>query len=307
MLQSNEKLRFGKIVPAYEPLPFVHDQAEGLRRLVKQSGRAARVLAVTSGKGGVGKTNVSINLAIALAAMKKRVIIVDLDLGLANCDIILDLMPRYNLSHVIAGKKTLDDVILQAPGGIQMVPGASGVGKLADMAEAERNALLVTLSQLQERADYIIFDTGAGISRNTISFLAAADEVLLVTIPEPTAIIDAYAVVKMLSKEEDCGDIRLILNMARGLAETERISNGIIETANKILNVYVNKLGYIVADDAVPASVRKKRPFSILYPHSAAVQCVRRIAENICRSHKENVDVERPGFIRRLLSVFHSM
>lgn len=154
------------------------DQAEELRRIVGTRPRPARVLAVTSGKGGVGKTNLSVNLAIALAQLRKRVVLVDLDLGLANADILLDMTPRYTLAHVIGGHRTLDDVMAPAVGGIHVVPGASGVERLANLGDAERTALLSSFEALHRRADYILFDTGAGISRNTTAFLSAADDIL---------------------------------------------------------------------------------------------------------------------------------
>lgn len=306
MLPSHEKVAFGQIVPEFASEAFVHDQAEGLRRLMRMKGRAARVLAVTSGKGGVGKTNLSVNLAIGLAALGKRVVLVDLDLGLANCDIVLDLMPRFNLSHVLSGKRRIEEIMLPAAGGISVVPGASGVEKLANLNEEERKALLTSLASLQEMSDYVIFDTGAGISRNTVAFLAAADEIVVVTTPEPTAVIDAYAVIKMVSREEQYGELRLVINMAQGRSEADRFSEGITETANKILNVYVDKLGYIVRDEAVALAVRRKRPFSILYPHAEATSCVRRIAEGIVRGSRLAAPTERPGFIRRLFSAFRS-
>jgi flagellar biosynthesis protein FlhG len=262
----------------------------------------ARVVAVTSGKGGVGKTNVSVNLAIAIAQLGKKVVLVDLDLGLANADILLDATPRYNLSQVLVGRKTIGEITLPVMGGIRLVPGASGVERLANLSDVERASLLESFEALHRDADYVLFDTGAGISKNTTAFLAAADEVVVVTMPEPTAIVDAYAVIKMISREEDRGDLFVLLNQCAGRDEAERFANGICVTANKLLNAYVEKLGYIVSDPRVPQSVRARRPFLLAHPGCAASACVRSIAERLVRGAARMPASERPSFVRRLLS-----
>jgi flagellar biosynthesis protein FlhG len=297
-----EKRNFGNIVPAAADGLTGRDQADGLRRMACARPRQARVIAVTSGKGGVGKTNISVNLSIALAQQKKRVVLVDLDLGLANADILLDLTSRYNLSQVLTGRKTIEEVIQPALGGIRVVPGASGVERLANLSDVEREMLLASFAALHRDADYIIFDTGAGISRNTTAFLAAADEVIVVTMPEPTAVVDAYAVIKMLSREPDHGDLFILLNQVTGREEAEKFAAGIAITANKLLNAYVEKLGYIVTDGRVGESVRRRRPFLLAYPGCPASVCLRSIADRIVRSGIAAPVSERPSFMRRLFS-----
>jgi flagellar biosynthesis protein FlhG len=208
-----DKRNFGNIVPAAAAAALPgRDQADALRSMGRVRPKHARVLAVTSGKGGVGKTNVSVNLAIAIAQLGKKVVLVDLDLGLANADILLDVTPRYNLSQVLVGRKTIEEIAIPAMGGIRLVPGASGVERLANLSDVERETLLASFEALHRDADYVLFDTGAGISKNTTAFLAAADEVVVVTMPEPTAIVDAYAVIKMISREPDHGDLFVLLN-----------------------------------------------------------------------------------------------
>ncbi len=303
-MNALERRNFGNIVPAVvaeEPAP---DQAEGLRRLAAARARHARVVAVTSGKGGVGKTNVAVNLAIGIARLGKRVVLVDLDLGLANADILLDLTPRYNLSQVLAGRKTVEEIALPAAGGIRLVPGASGVERLANLSDAERGVLLEAFESLHRGADYVIFDTGAGISRNTTAFLAAADDIIVVTVPEPTAVVDAYAVIKMVGREPDHGDIFVLINQVSGREEAERFANGIAVTANRLLNVYVERLGYIVADPRVGQAVRQRSPFVVSHPGSAASACVRSLAERFVRGAGRPRVSERPSFVRRLLSAF---
>lgn len=301
-MNTVEKRNFGNIVP--EDAETDRDQAEGLRRLALTRPRHARVVAITSGKGGVGKTNVSVNLAIGLALQQKRVVLVDLDLGLANADILLDLTCRYNLSQVLSGRKTIDEVVLPAMGNIRVVPGASGVERLANLSDVERQTLLSSFDALHKDADYILFDTGAGISKNTTAFLAAADDVIVVTVPEPTAIVDAYAVIKMLSREPDHGDLYVLMNQCSGREEAERFANGIAVTANKLLNAYVEKLGYIVSDPRVGQAVRQRRPFLLAYPGCPASACLRSIAEKVARSRTRAPVSERPSFVRRLWSVF---
>lgn len=292
---------FGKIVPADAGRGPVRDQAEGLRRISGFRRRTARVLAVTSGKGGVGKTNLSVNLALALAATGRRVVIVDLDLGLANADILFDLTARYNLSDVISGRRSLEEVLVTAAPGLRIVPGASGVERLANLGESERQALVAGLDTLCADADFVICDTGAGISRNTTSFLAAADEVLIVTTPEPTAVVDAYAVIKLIAMSGDHGDLGLVINMAENAEEARRFSHGIAVTANKLLNAYVAELGYILHDPHVSQAVRRRRPVFLEHPSSPASRCLRELAARIAAGSKSESSGERVSFVRRLL------
>lgn len=300
-LAARDRRDFGKIVPADPARTPARDQADALRRIGGWRRRAARVLAVTSGKGGVGKTNLSVNLALALAETGRRVVIVDLDLGLANADILFDLTTRYNLSDVISGRRSLDEVLVQAAPGLRIVPGASGVERLANLGEAERQALVTGLDTLCADADFVICDTGAGISRNTTSFLAAADEVLIVTTPEPTAVVDAYAVIKLIAITGDYGDLGLVINMAENAEEARRFSHGIAVTANKLLGAYVAELGYILHDPRVAQSVRRRRPVFLEHPQSPASRCVRELASRIVAGPRPGEQGERVSFVRRLL------
>ncbi len=303
-MNALERRNFGKIVAAPPPSTPWRDQAEGLRQMAATRPRHARVIAVTSGKGGVGKTNVAVNLAIGVAQFGKRVVLVDLDLGLANADILLDVSPRYNLSQVLVGRRTLDEVIVPAKGDIRLVPGASGVERLANLSDVERRTLISSFEALHRDADYIIFDTGAGISKNTSAFLSAADDVVVVTVPEPPAVVDAYAVLKVLTHEPDHGDLFVLVNQVAGREEADRIASGMASTAGRLLNAYVDRLGYIVSDPCVARAVRARRPFLLAHPKCPASACVRSIAHRVALSTGRPAPVERPSFARRLLSVF---
>ncbi|MBI5365469.1 MAG: MinD/ParA family protein [Planctomycetes bacterium] len=285
------------------------DQAEELRRMVQSRAKLARVLAITSGKGGVGKSNVAVNLAIASAALGKRVILIDMDLGLANADVILNVNSRYNLSHVVAGKKSLEETLVRAPGNVILAPGASGIGRLADLTDSERANLLKGIEHLQRRADLLIVDTGAGISKNVTGFLACADEVLVVTTPEPTAIVDAYAVIKTIAHEEDHGDIRLVVNMVTNAKEGQTCAANLVAVARRFLNAYIEYAGCVVQDARVSQAVKRRRPFLLEYPTCEASRCVRELAQRLVKQNARVPAVEvseRPSFLARLAGLFRT-
>ncbi len=175
---------------------YRRDQATRLRQLMRANRASATTLAITSGKGGVGKTNIAVNLSICLAARGRRVTLVDVDMGLANADLLQNLQPRYTLSHVISGVRSIEDICMDGPAGVRFVPGASGLESLANLSDFERLNLISQLQKLETSTDMIVLDCGAGISRNVTSFALAADQVLVITTPEPTAMTDAYATIK---------------------------------------------------------------------------------------------------------------
>ena len=301
-MRSTERRNFGNIVPTYEPRPFVDDQAAALRALTRTRFRAPRVLAITSGKGGVGKTNLAVNLSLALTREGRRVTLIDFDLGLANADLLMDLTPRTNLQSVISGRKTIREVMLQTPEGLRLVPGASGVERLANLSDTERQNLVESLEELHQDTDFIIFDTGAGISKNTTAFLGAADDVVVVTVPEPPAVLDAYAVIKLLSAQEDRGRVGLVVNMAGSRKEAERFSRGVTSTAYRMLNIYVEDFGFVLADPAVGRAVRTRRPFVTADPQAPASRCVRALARRLCDAGAgPEPEQVRVGFVRRML------
>ena len=267
------------------------DQATTLRSLVLEERRRPRatVIAITSGKGGVGKSNVAVNLAIKLSAAGKRVVLLDADLGLANADVLCNVELPLNLSHVIARKREIGDVMVKAPGGFRLIGGASGLARMADLTDFERQRIVDALGELEETADIILIDTGAGISPNVLSFTRAADHVLVLTTPEPTAITDAYAVIKVISRgvggggpgshgDEPGRQVSLLVNQARSPGEARVVHERIAKVARQFLGVSVLDAGFLYADEQVPLAVRKRTPFVLASPRCPASQCVTQLA-----------------------------
>ncbi|AIN93685.1 MinD/ParA family protein [Treponema putidum] len=270
------------------------DQAEDLKTLMKNKNngnkdlsdlppkRKTRIIAVTSGKGGVGKTNISTNMGIAYAKMGKNVIVIDADLGLANVNVMMNIIPKFNLYHVMKKQKKMSDIIIDTEYGIKFIAGASGFSKIANMEEAERSDFIKELYTLAE-ADIIIIDTSAGVSKNVLSFVAAADEVVIVTTSEPTAITDAYGIIKIIATEVENYDLNLkmIVNRVNSALEGKKIAERMIQIVAQFLNLKVEYLGFIYNDPAVEQAVLKQKPFFIHAPKSKASGCLRHIVAKL--------------------------
>jgi len=277
------------------------DQASKLRSLVRD-GRRARTVAVCSGKGGVGKSNVALNLAILLSAGGNRVALVDADLGLANLDVLLGINVHSDLSHVLAGTRKLDDVVIDLPCGVQLVPGASGLANLAHLSEFQRAQLLSELTALEADNDTIIVDCGAGIGPDVLHFAAGADNALVVTTPEPTAITDAYAVVKVLSQRGYKGHLSVLINQATDRGEGRQTYRRIADVAWQFLRRTVFDGGYIVTDPKLPMAVRQRQPFVLAYPRCPAAKCLAGLARKLGGSRTFLNESE--GFFRRVAKWF---
>ena len=257
------------------------DQAAQLRSLVRQQQQRrqrASVIAITSGKGGVGKSNIAVNLSIKLASAGRNVVLLDADLGLANADVLCNIDLPFNLSHVIARKKDLSEVMVTAPGGFKLIGGASGLARMADLTDFDRRRIVEALVAVEQQADSIIIDTGAGISPNVLSFTRAADHVLVVTTPEPTAITDAYAVIKVISKDGVDRRISLLVNQCRGANEAKLVFERVAKVAKNFLGVNVLEAGHIVSDDHVRRAVLQRVPFLLSAPKCGASFCVTQLA-----------------------------
>jgi flagellar biosynthesis protein FlhG len=284
------------------------DQAEKLREIMKDKSNSrnnshhTRVIAVSSGKGGVGKTNIAINLALAYAQIGKKVVVMDADLGLANVNVVLGIIPKYNLYHLIRKQKKMKEIIQNTSYGVQIVAGASGFSKIANLTEEERRNFMIEVKELSF-ADILIIDTGAGVSNNVLSFIAAADDVIIVTTPEPTAITDAYGIIKIIATEIDNINLglKLVINRAKSVHEGKKVAERVINIAGHFLNLKIDYLGFIFDDDIVSTSVIKQKPFLIMDPNSKASICIKHILgrlENV--EYKEGRGVTH--FLRKLFS-----
>ncbi len=278
------------------------DQADRLRALVRDSRGMSRLVAVTSGKGGVGKTNVAVNAAICLAGGGHRVVLIDADLGLANADVLLDVQAPFNLGHVISGAKTIEDVLVEVPGNIRLILGTSGVGRLANLSEFERHNLVQSMLQLETMADIVVLDCAAGISRNVMTFAAAADHVLVVTTPEPTALTDAYATIKVLSRERSSASIGTVVNFAGSSGEARSSSARLSEVARRFLQLDIANAGYVLRDEHVPLAVRQRQPVVLRYPRAPASSCLAAVANKLMKQTFAAQDGD--SFFRRVANFF---
>lgn len=267
----------------------VRDQAYGLRLIANKNVSKklvsnkpnARVIAVTSGKGGVGKTNLTINLALALKRLGKRVMVIDADLGLANIDVLIGLTPKYNLKHVIHGDCTMEEVIVNGPEGVLIIPGASGITELADLSDSRRELIIDSFSRINDLSDIILIDTGAGVSRNVRRFVTASNEAIVVTSPDPTAVTDAYSMIKIIVQENDNLNIKLVVNMALSKDEAEEISDRIALVVKRFLNKDIQTLGHILMDKSLQRAVRNQEPVLINDPASSTSRSINLIARKL--------------------------
>jgi flagellar biosynthesis protein FlhG len=279
------------------PAPLRVDQASRLRELAARQRRAV-VVALTSGKGGVGKTNLAVNLAIEISRRGKRVLLLDADLGLANADVLMNISPQANLAHVVARRKRLEEVIIDAPGGIRFVAGASGLARMADLPLLDRQRLVASLDELEWHADCIVIDTGAGISPSVLGFVRSADRTVIVTTPEPTAVTDAYAMIKVLTRgDAQAGSVSLLVNQARSAVEAEQVRDRIVRVAKQFLGVGVFDAGHVPYDPLVAEAVRRRTPFVLASPTCPASRAVAELAHRL----EPGLEMpERSGFFDRL-------
>jgi flagellar biosynthesis protein FlhG len=237
-----------------------------------------QVIAVTGGKGGVGKTSVSVNLATALSASGRRVVLFDGDLGLANADVFLGLSPRYTLAHVISGERTLDEVLVTAPQGFLVVPATSGAADLANMSASEHLGLVQAFSSLAARVDVLIVDTAAGIAHSVLQFSQAAQHVIVVICDEPASLTDAYALVKVLSRNHGVSRFRVVANQVRSAGSGQELFNRFERVTARFLDVMLEFAGEIPEDELLRRSVREQRPVFDAYPGSPAARAFKKLA-----------------------------
>ena len=253
------------------------DQAAGLRAL--KPSKPVRVIAVTSGKGGVGKTNVSVNLSIAMAARGKNVMVLDADLGMANLDVLLGLRPEYNLSHVISGEQSLNDILVPGPMGIQIVPAASGTQMMAQLSEAEHIGLIRAFSEVNQNVDVLVIDTAAGVSSGVVSFCKAAQEVLVVVCDEPASITDAYAMIKLLNREHGIQRFRVLSNMARSVQEGRHLYEKLAKVTNRFLDVTLSYYGVLPYDEYMRKAIQRQKAVVEAFPRSKSAIAFKNLAQ----------------------------
>ncbi len=252
------------------------DQADGLRGRTAQ--RPVKVISVTGGKGGVGKTNISANLSVALSMLGRRVMLLDADLGLANVDVMFGLQPHYNLADVVKGERSLQEVIVNGPAGVMVVPGASGLSEMANLTPAHHAGIVNAFSELAVDLDTLIVDTAAGISDGVLRFTEAAHEVLVVVCDEPTSITDAYAIIKVLSSERGVSRFRVVTNMTRQGGDGSGLFEKLYRVTDRFLDVTLDHAGSIPFDDRVWRAVQLQTPFVTAFPTSLAAGALKKLA-----------------------------
>jgi flagellar biosynthesis protein FlhG len=291
----------------------MQDQATKLRELAEAfrsqaAGtrlRRTRVIAVTSGKGGVGKTNISVNVAHALMAAGKEVLLLDADLGLGNADILLGTVPPYHLGHLLRGERSILDLIHRTQSGLKLIAGGSGVEELANLSGARLQHFLQAIQELDGQADYLLLDTGAGLSATVIEFVLACDQVLVVTTPEPTSLADGYATIKTLAHRRPEIDIKLVVNQAEQFEEATVAAERIVSTARNFLGLMVEHLGTVPRDPYVWQAVRKQQPFIVGYPGAPASRAVTAMVRKLLGANAESLlPAKSSGFFQRVASMF---
>ena len=290
------------------------DQAERLRQISRQSeippdkvvSDPCRVVAVSSGKGGVGKTNLVVNLAMILSQWNYEVIVVDADMGMANVDVLVDVVPRYTLVDVVDSNMDIQDILIEGPQNIKILPGGSGFANIADLDQESRARLLTRLKIVEQMGDFMFLDTGAGISRNVMSFIGAADDFVLITSPEPTALTDAYGMIKVVAEKEIQPKVEVVVNYTRDLYQGQEVFNRLNRVCQRHLgNIELNYLGDILFDPAIGRAVEECKPFVLAYPKSDASRSLHKIARRFLFQEDHVIPTRGgvKGFLNRLTNL----
>ncbi len=241
--------------------------------------KPVRVIAVTGGKGGVGKTNVSVNLACAMGQAGKKVMLMDADLGLANIDVLLGLHPKFNLSHVISGQRTLEEIIVDGPENVRIVPAASGIKEMASLSTAEHAGLIKAFSDISHAVDVLLIDTAAGIAESVTSFTRAAQEVVVVVCDEPASITDAYALIKVLNRDHGVFRYRILANMVHSAQEGRELYGKLVKVADRFLDVTLDYMGAVPYDEYLRKAVQKQRSVVDAFPRAKASVAFKNLAQ----------------------------
>ncbi|NLM20977.1 MAG: MinD/ParA family protein [Peptococcaceae bacterium] len=289
----------------------MYDQVTKLRRLVREKDKVKvklnnmRVIAVSSGKGGVGKTNLVVNLALALAEHKYKIIILDGDLGLANVDVAFGVIPDYNIRHLITGQKKIEDILYPVARGVTIFPGASGISELANLDRGQLENVLVNMGRLENMADILLIDTGAGLGHTVLNFISASDDVIVVLTPEPPAMTDAYGLIKAIKNMQTKVNVNVVVNMVENELEAQQTYERLEQAVKRFLGLPINLLGWIYKDPLVNRSVLNQKPVGFTNSRSPAYKCIQGIASNIMRNYLQTPAVNKGirGFISSLLRI----
>lgn len=286
------------------------DQAESLRAMVHSRAtaagqdlprRTAKIITVSSGKGGVGKSNFILNLALILQSMGKKVLLFDADIGMANIDVLMGVSPKYNLYHLLKGEKTISEIIQYGEAELPFIAGGSGLMELFSLSEEDLTYFTNQIEDISGEMDFILFDTGAGLSKETLKFITAADECFVVTTPEPTSITDAYALIKVVSGSRSDMKFKLVVNRVSNEEEARFVSQKIILVARRFLDLEISLLGYVSDEAFVMNAVKRQVPFSVAYPHCSATRDIRQIAAALA----ENREVRQDGALTGIRGFLH--
>ena len=289
------------------------DQAKELRSLINNAQNTnfknklnARVITVSSGKGGVGKSSFSTNLAIYLSSLGKRVLIIDADFGLANIEVLLGVRPKYNFYHMLKGEKNISEIIVDTDYGIKLISGGNGLKELSSVNNSEVKYFIEQFEYIDKIADIIIVDTGAGISSNVTNFIMASDESIIVTTPEPTSFTDAYTLIKIMKEQNEVIDkINVVINKADDKYEAERIFTKLSHVCQKFLGINIQNLGYIQSDLALIKAVKQQKPAIISFPESDFSISIKTIGDRLLNQDNQLKNDGIKSFMKRLMGIFN--
>lgn len=285
------------------------DQAQRLRQLAQNTNadmphkRGAKILTVTSGKGGVGKSNIVVNLAITLQRMNKNVLIFDADAGMGNDDILMGFLPRYSIYDLLDGSKDIKEIIIKGPYGVRLIPGGSALNKIQEFTESDRNIFLNKLSEIDD-VDFIIMDTGAGISRSVLGFIACCEELIIVTTPEPTSLTNAYSLLKAVNYFKLKKGAKVIINRVISENEGRNTFNKFSNAAANFLKMNLEYLGNVTDDKKITLAVRQQKPFVLSYPNCAASSDINNIAGKLAGSSNTKKSTNMETLFKKIFSIF---
>ncbi len=270
----------------------------------------SRVIAITSGKGGVGKTNFAVNLAILLSKSGHRVFLLDADFGLSNIEVILGILPKYNFLDVLNGDKSIEEIVTNGPNGVKFISGGSGMSELANISERQMSLIINNMSYLDRYADIILIDTGAGISKSVTNFIKAASEAIIITTPEPTSVTDAYTIIKTIKEDSTLSlpEMQIIINRTESVEEGIEVFDKLSRVAQRYLDIKLSCLGVIPYDYNLVKAVKKQEPVSISFPNTDATKAIAIIASKLIQGgiNSGNDQGGFKTFIKRLISIFNS-